>query len=55
MTDAEKKTSTLVEVANILEKNGFRVLKAEEVLDDPHAYRETINLQIVSKKLINAN
>jgi len=52
----DKDISTLKKVVDLLEDNGFRVLKAEEEPDNPHTYKEIINLRIVSKNsLCNTN
>ncbi|MDR2941723.1 MAG: hypothetical protein LBV17_03930 [Treponema sp.] len=40
----------LKKAVDILERNNYRVLKIEEVLDNPHAFCGTLNLQIVPKE-----
>jgi len=46
---ANNEISPLKKVMDILDKNGYRVLKAEEEPDDPHTYKGIINLRITSK------
>jgi len=49
MPETNEETSQLLKAANILEENGFRVLKAEEEINNPQAFIGTISLQIVPK------
>jgi len=48
-----KEISSLKKAFDILEENGFHILKAEEEPDNPHTYKGIINLKIVSKDSSN--
>jgi len=49
MPETNEETSPLLKAANILEENGFRVLKAEEEINNPHSFKGTISLRIAPK------
>jgi uncharacterized protein (DUF4213/DUF364 family) len=46
-----KQISHLKNVVDVLERNNYKVIKIEEAINNPHAYSDTLNLQIVPKKL----